>query len=91
MDKAWIKWQAMTWRRWLWRNRRWLGLVFGMILAGTALYFARVWNNRARKACEQRGNRIEEFERVIYMTQSCGSGCFYTYPVPVTDWRCVAK
>jgi hypothetical protein len=44
-----------------------------------------------RDACRQRGGRVEEFQRNVMLTQSCGSNCWYTVPISTTDWRCVDK
>lgn len=45
---------------------------------------------RQQQRCETLGGHVEKYDcETIYMTNSCGSGCWTTVPVTSCKWRCV--
>lgn len=66
----------------------WVWMIVTVVLvAGMIVFFVRDCNARAK--CEDNGGRVVEYDcRTTFVTNSCGSGCFYTTPVTTCKWRC---
>lgn len=60
------------------------------IIVVAALILLGVRDCNKQNECETNGGRVERYNyRTIFVTHSCGSNCFFTTPVEVSDWRCV--